>query len=218
MALIVDAYNVLHCTHVLPHPYAMISATDLCQLLEQSRWAGRTIAVVCDGTQKPTEADYEGDVELVYAGSGRDADSLIEKMIAESNAPRDLTVVSNDRRLQKAARRRRARAMTSERFLQLLIKSTDPRKPAADVKPRAIGNTDDWLDTFEIDHHTVDQIEQQIEQETTPPPAQPPEVEKSAKRANTHQPKAPADHKPDTDTDYWLRQFGFEHGDKEDDL
>ena len=214
MALIIDAYNVLHCTHVLPNRYAMISATDLCRLLEQSRWAGRAMAVVCDGVQKPTEADYEGEVELVYAGAGGDADSVIEKMIVESDAPRDLTVVSNDRRIQKAARRRRARSMTSERFLQLLVKSTGSRKPPTDSKPRAIGSTDDWLDTFEIDHHTVDRIEEQVEAETAPPP----ESEPPAKPKPANLPKPPAKHKPDTDTDYWLRQFGFEHGAKEDDL
>jgi predicted RNA-binding protein with PIN domain len=216
MALIIDAYNVLHCTHVLPNRYAMISATDLCRLLEQSRWAGRAMAVVCDGVQKPSEADYEGEVELIYAGSGGDADSVIEKMIVESDAPRDLTVVSNDRRIQKAARRRRARSMTSERFLQLLVKSTANRKPPTDAKPRAIGSTDDWLDTFEIDAHTVDHIEQQVEQETNPAPS-PPTTQSTTPKPDSN-PKPPVEHKPDTDTDYWLRQFGFEQGDKENDL
>jgi len=227
MALIIDAYNVLHCTHVLPARYAMISATDLCRLLEHSRWAGRPIHVVCDGTRKPTEDDYEGPVELIYAGdhpgAGRDADSVIEAIIESSDAPRDLTVVSNDRRLQKAGRRRRARTLTSERFLQLLIKSPAPPRREPD-KPRAIGNTDEWLDAFEIDQQTVEQIEEQIEAQEVEAPAEVdlPATDQGSDAKTRHDssspPPPPAKHKPDTDTDYWLRQFGFAKDESENDL
>lgn len=220
MALIVDAYNVLHCTHVLPSRYAMISATDLCRLLETSRWAGRPMAVVCDGVQKPTEDDYAGPVELIYAGAGGDADSVIERLIAASDAPRDMTVVSNDRRLQKAARRRRARTMTSERFLQQLVSSPKPPRSPGAGKPKQIADTDHWLDAFDIDPQTVEQIREQVEQETAPPPPPPPEVESVDPEQHHPAPKVepPPSHQPKTDTDYWLREFGFERGDGGNDL
>jgi len=215
MALIVDAYNVLHRTHVLPNRYAMISATDLCRLLETSRWAGRPMAVVCDGVRKPTEDDYAGEVELIYAGAGGDADSVIERLIAASDAPRDLTVVSNDRRLQKAARRRRARTLASERFLRQLVRSPKPPPAPGAGKPKQIADTDHWLDAFDIDHQTVEQIRRQVEQQTAPPP----EVESVEPERDRPAPKAdpPPPHQPRTDTDYWLRQFGFADGrDKQD--
>ncbi len=146
MSLIIDAYNVLHCTHTLPERWALMSATDLCRALEQSRWAGSSMAVVCDGKPKPDEGEYTGPVRLIYSGPGKDADSVIEQLIAADHGPRDLTVVSNDRRVIAAARRRRARPMSAEDFLRQLVAdasgdhSTPPR--------RDMGDTDEWMKAF----------------------------------------------------------------------
>jgi hypothetical protein len=51
-----------------------------------------------------------------YASDYTDADALIEQLIAENHVPRSLLVVSSDHRIQRAARRRRAAFIDSDRW------------------------------------------------------------------------------------------------------
>lgn len=209
MGLIVDAYNVLHCSHVLPSSLAMISATDLCRLIDRSRWGGDRTAVVCDGSPKPDEGSYEGGVRLVYSGPGRDADSVIEQLIAEDTSPRDLLVVSNDRRIHKAARKRRCRTMASERFLRLLVRgpSGSRDEAEAEAKSQAMGGTEAWLREFDLEDHTLESIEaEQRERDETP------ECRRRGKRCKP--PEESDDAKTrreasESESEYWLRTFGY---------
>ncbi|MEX0741392.1 MAG: hypothetical protein WD079_01260, partial [Phycisphaeraceae bacterium] len=106
--LMLDAYNVLHCSYVLPDRYAMVDPAGLCEMIRSSGLSARGgnggAVVVCDGAPKPHERsdDGGGGVDLVYAGPGRDADTLLEQMIARDTAPRQMIVVSNDRRIRRA--------------------------------------------------------------------------------------------------------------------
>jgi predicted RNA-binding protein with PIN domain len=53
-------------------------------------------------------------VAIRFAKGYHDADELLEELIAADNAPRRLTVVSSDHRIQRAARKRRATAVDSD--------------------------------------------------------------------------------------------------------
>jgi len=127
--LLVDAYNVLHVTGILPPEVAGPDAPALARLVARSRYGGRGCWLVCDGA--PPGSRRSGGmlrlpapgverVELVYAGPNRDADSLIERLIERDSAPRKLLVVSSDRRILTAARKRKCSAMPSEAFLSHL--------------------------------------------------------------------------------------------------
>lgn len=155
MALIVDAYNVLHCTHTLAEPYATMSATDLCRLLERSSFSRSRMIVVCDGLPKPDEGSYQGTVRLIYSGPGTDADSIIEQLITRDDGPRDLFVASNDRRVIAAARRRRCRPMSAEQFLRMLVESLESPSDAPPPPP-SMGDTEDWLKKFGFDERGKD--------------------------------------------------------------
>lgn len=129
MTLIIDTYNVLGVMGVLPPDLAGLDEDALARLIASSRFAGRKAALICDGVRSRELAGRDGargmrrrvaGVEIVYAGGGKDADSLIERVIAADSAPRRLLVVSSDRRVQKAASRRRAGVMSSEAFLARL--------------------------------------------------------------------------------------------------
>ncbi len=120
--LILDCYNLLHTT--MPQPLAGLDERGLIALLAagQSRRRGRgwgAVRIVCDGVEKPHAPTTlsVSDVELVYAGPGVTADEVIVNMIEADTSPRQLVVVSNDRQIQKAATRRRARAMSCESFI-----------------------------------------------------------------------------------------------------
>jgi predicted RNA-binding protein with PIN domain len=120
MPLIVDCYNVLHAT--MPPSLAGLDEARLCLLLADSPWARQRMVVVCDGVVKPggPATSPQPGVELIYSGPGRSADEVIIRLIDADSAPRRLTVVSDDRELRKAARRRRARDMEAARFIQVL--------------------------------------------------------------------------------------------------
>ncbi len=129
MSVIVDTYNVLGVTGVLPPEVAGLDEETLARAIARSRFAGRRTALICDGVRSRDLEGRDGarglkrrvdGVDIVYAGGGRDADSLIERVIAEDSAPRRLLVVSSDRRVQKAAARRRCGVMSSEAFLRRL--------------------------------------------------------------------------------------------------
>ena len=57
-----------------------------------------------------------------FASQYPDADSLIEELIDQNTAPRRLTVVSSDHRLQRAARRRRAKPMDCDAWYAGVIR------------------------------------------------------------------------------------------------
>jgi len=135
--LLIDCYNVLYTD--MPVELAGLDEDVLCRLLAHTPWARQGIAVVCDGLVKPlglTESPVDS-VQLIYSGHSQSADDVIIEMIDAHTAPRSLWVISSDRQIRKAARRRRCRQMTSDRFIDLLAKST--AKHAEQGKQRGKG-------------------------------------------------------------------------------
>jgi hypothetical protein len=139
---------------------AGLSEASLCALLAQTRWAAGGVTVVCDGSPKPHSLKPGdpalGAVELIFSGAERSADDVIIELIDADSAPRRLTVVSSDRAVRRAARRRKARDLTAEGFLNRLATAgqsgggtTAPGKPGT----ATMGNdqVDRWLDWFGID-------------------------------------------------------------------
>ena len=144
--LILDAYNVLHVTGVLPPHLAGVGVRGLAELIATSRWRSLPCRLVCDGTGekgvgKVAETALPRSIRVIYAGPGRDADTLIENLIDASTSPRRLVIVSSDRRLRAAARRRRCRWLASDAFLETIAhdcapsrtRRGGPRPPEADV-------------------------------------------------------------------------------------
>jgi len=128
--LLIDAYNVLHQSGHAGSDYADIELPELVALLDSSRYAGRAALLVCDGVRPgightAPSVTRIGQARVLYTGAGRDADSEIEAIIAQSAAPRRLLVVSSDKRLRRAARRRRAPSLTSESFMVHLRDDAD---------------------------------------------------------------------------------------------
>lgn len=128
--LLVDVYNVLHVTGVLPPDLAGLDVAELGELIEISRYRNGKTLLVCDGFGAPTVDDREAHaylrgeepgvrdyIGILFAGRGREADSLIEKLLERFGGSRRVTVVSSDGRLRRAAGRAKARHIRSEDFL-----------------------------------------------------------------------------------------------------
>ena len=95
---------------------------------------------------------------MIFAQHHDEADTLIEEMIQRHSAPKQLTVVSSDLRLQTAANRRKAVAVDSENWLDGLNPqkhgiSGDNNSPAIQKDTQGLENID-WAAEFEIDVET----------------------------------------------------------------
>lgn len=126
--ILLDAYNVLHATGILPPDLAGLELRELINLIAESRFGNRSVTLVCDGNRpKNAPERLPAPFVVLFAGAGRSADDLIESLVARSTSPRRLTLVTSDNRLATVARRRGVRIESSERFLELLER--DHRRP-----------------------------------------------------------------------------------------
>ncbi|MEQ9617279.1 MAG: NYN domain-containing protein [Phycisphaerales bacterium] len=128
--LILDTYNALHAIEGLGAEAASLDVPALARLIAASRYAGARCLLVCDGNQGPS-GPIEGapGVDALYAGKGKDADSLIESILATHSAARNALVVSSDRRVQRAAELARGKWIASPAFLAQILKDAETRKP-----------------------------------------------------------------------------------------
>jgi uncharacterized protein len=144
MALIIDGYNLLHAAGIMGQgrgPRSLeLSRLALLNFLAESL-TPREIAhttVVFDAKEAPWGAkntlDHRG-ITVRFASRWPDADCLIEELIAQNFSPRRLTVVSSDHRLQRAAKRRKAKAVDSDVWYGLVVQKRLARRKTKSVVP-----------------------------------------------------------------------------------
>jgi uncharacterized protein len=157
MHLIVDAFNVLHAWATGPDSGGRHEIESLSGLIHSSRYAAGRVSIVCDGAQFPTgKPTIAAPHRVIFAGGGKEADAVIESLISRDSGPRDLLVASSDRRIQRAARKRGSRWLTSEKFLAQIIRDStipDPAPLRPGIAPRAPlapNAVDRWLNEFDI--------------------------------------------------------------------
>ena len=195
MPLIIDAYNVLH--ENMPPPLAGLDTAGLCAALARTAWAKQHITVVCDGQPGPLGLleSPEPAVELIYSGPHQTADAVIIRLIDQHTAPRRLIVVSSDREIRRAARRRRATAWTSPEFLHRLAKALKgPGRQPPDISPQTPlpdAEVQKWLEQFNLDPENHD----------PPPPRR--HRPGPRRRPPGHQPDPPPSDDDDDESRYW---------------
>lgn len=156
---ILDGYNLLHAMGVLQGKVGP-RGLEGARLRLQGLLAGAlgdeaaNVTLVFDAARAPqgsqAEQCYKG-LRILFA-LGQEADDLIETLIAHHATPKNLVVVSSDHRLQDAARRRHAQAMTCEQFLDFLERrrarpASSPSRP--EKKERLTPEeTQRWLEEF----------------------------------------------------------------------
>jgi uncharacterized protein len=152
---LIDGNNLMH---------AMASVgldagrSALCFLLENVLGDRESAVVVFDGPRRSEESlEEDGTSPLDIRFSGRRvADAILIEEIRANSAPRRLTVVSTDREVRTAARRRRCPLVTSEAFAEELRRrkwSLDrPVSPSPEPKEKREGLTEGqtrhWLREF----------------------------------------------------------------------
>src|SRR5215471_1027125 len=166
MSLVIDGYNLLNATGIPsrgkgPGNLERARQALLNTLVESlpPEEVPRTI-VVFDASESPwgvaREQNHRG-IRVMFAAKDDDADSVIEGLIAKESAPKRLTVVSSDHRLQRAAKRRRATAVDSDVWFAQLLRDRAARlqsgsHPTADVPkpegPMSPGEVERWMEEF----------------------------------------------------------------------
>jgi hypothetical protein len=173
MPFIIDAYNVLHVVGVLPPDLAGIEIDDLVRLIERSRFAQEKVQLVCDGSPAMRSGQVSrGRISVRHSGAGRTADSVIIAAIKASTAPRRLTVVSSDREIRRAARKRRCTVMTSEAFLKRLEADVARANSVSDAPSRATSSrararlapreVDRWKAAFGVTDVEVERLSAEV--------------------------------------------------------
>jgi hypothetical protein len=134
----------------------------LCRLLATLVTQGERVRVVFDGPPQEDSSAAEiaaSGVDVQYSAK-RSADEILIELIDADTAPRRLTVVSSDREIRKAARRRRCIVKPSNEFARELLRIVKGRtaresRPPTEPKEKLHGLTDqqtkDWLKEFGIE-------------------------------------------------------------------
>jgi predicted RNA-binding protein with PIN domain len=118
---------------------------------------GVAVSVVFDAARAPrgvpNEVTYQG-IRVLYAKQQQEpADTLIEELIRQDSAPKQLLVVSDDHRLVQAGRRRGCHVMHGEEFLRWLKRQRPKPDPAAEPSEKKHGisaaQAERWFEEFQ---------------------------------------------------------------------
>lgn len=138
MRLLIDGYNVMYTAGVPGRGFGIGKLERgrlgllkfVAESLEPAELA--ETVVVFDGRDAPPglprQIEYCG-MQVRFAPRSLSADDVIEELIQQESAPGRLTVVSSDRRIQQAARRRKAKAIDSQSWYESLCARRRCRAP-----------------------------------------------------------------------------------------
>ena len=216
--LIIDGYNLMHAAGLARDSYAP-GVLERCRLRLLSLVAGlldeqqrERTTIVFDAKDAPaggSRQDMFQGILIEYSPPGQEADDVIELLIRQHSAPKQLLVVSSDHRLHKAARRRRAHARDSDRFLDDCERrarkrsaTTPDLKPDEDLSP---GMLEAWLTAFgDIDPAA---IRAEVAANDPPPRSLEQAVEtQGGSSTDAVAPEPEVVHLGDDETEFWERR------------
>jgi uncharacterized protein len=158
MRYLIDGYNLLHamgllCGKVGPHGLEKARLALLDRLAADHGDGVANVTVVFDASRAPpgvaAEEEYNG-IHIRFALGG-EADDVIEELIRQDTTPQQLTVVSDDHRLQQAGSRRRCSVSGCLDYLDERERRHRRKPPTeAPAKPEHLSNeeTQHWLHEF----------------------------------------------------------------------
>ncbi len=155
MPVLIDGDNLLHAVRGRLADAEQANRASLCKLLASwDRSGRRRITIYFDGVRPDNVGDGSlGVGRLTIRYSNREtADARIIEEIQASSHPRRLLVVSSDREIRAAARRRRAPSMSAPDFVDEVVDDLHreakrrPREPREKFHGLEPGQTDYWLE------------------------------------------------------------------------
>lgn len=174
MRLLIDGYNVLHQSGLLGKGSGGVwlerGRKKLLDLLRNSLEPATLLAthIVFDAYSSSsisTEITSYQEIKVHFSLGYENADELIEKLIREHHAPKSLTVVSSDHRIQRCAKAHRCRVFDSAAWLdglpQRQRRNEDPSRiietPREQAASQGLSNYEVqmWLREFGIAANSV---------------------------------------------------------------
>ena len=154
--VLIDGTNLLWAAKESSGDQEITTEVQLCEYLDRYfAQMGEDGGIVFDGAGPTDKSVFDNvmHMEIYFSGFNKDADTVIEEKILAWTSPRDLTVVSSDRRLRVAATNHGGAALKSELFLDQVHKELSRqkrRRQEPDEKRSGLteGETDKWLDVF----------------------------------------------------------------------
>jgi predicted RNA-binding protein with PIN domain len=141
--LLIDGYNLLHAAGLAKARYGpgelqrrrATLLRKLADLLEPGVLSRTTVVFDARINPPPVRPDPPpGPVTVIFAPRDREADDVVEELLAKHSAPHQVLVVSSDHRLHKAARRRGASPIDSDDFLSEI--EPDEQGPRGALRPQ----------------------------------------------------------------------------------
>jgi predicted RNA-binding protein with PIN domain len=161
MSLLIDGYNFLAASGVFASGPPTLARTreallDFLAGALTPEEAAKTV-IVFDASQAPPGLPHSlthRGLRVRFSPKGQVADDVIEELIRLDSAPKSLTVVSSDHRIQRAAKRRKARAIDSEVFrAELARRKGSQQSRGTDSGHGSLGDANDtqaWLAEFGV--------------------------------------------------------------------
>lgn len=157
MPVLVDGNNLLHTVRACDPQHPPSRASLCLWLAEWGRRKRTRIAIVFDGPRPRGAAAQqigESGISVEFSGAGITADAVIIEKLNQDSAARRLTVISTDRAIARAARRRKAKAERSDEFWQRVVRdlAKPVRRRPREPSEKREGLTDEasraWLAEF----------------------------------------------------------------------
>jgi predicted RNA-binding protein with PIN domain len=162
---IIDGYNLIHALGMIqrnlgPGGLETSRRALLAFLVGSFGEDASRVTIVFDAKAAPPgrarQQGYQG-LHIHFAPKGQSADDWIETLIANDKEPAALVVISNDNRLQNAAKQHKAQAWSDQDLLEYLEKRRVPQKPVESVEdrggPLSADQLQSWLKEFESLEH-----------------------------------------------------------------
>lgn len=164
MRTIIDGYNVMFAAGLMgqtfgPDGFRKVRMRFLNDLATRLGPVESHLTTVVFDAKKvpeglPSQIRHKG-ITVLFAVDNPTADERIEELIREHSDPKRLTVVSTDRQIRGAAKRRKASPVTSDDYLSRIENEARPRKgdvpaPALPEKPTSVSEVESayWAREF----------------------------------------------------------------------
>src|SRR5581483_1858836 len=159
MSLIIDGYNLMHAANIVGRGRGpgylersrLALLNHLAESLDPHEISNTTVVFDAAGAPPglPPTLHHRG-LTVRFARGYGSADELIAEMVKANSAPRRLTVVSSDHQVQRAALRRKARAVDSDVWYaevgqhrqQRAAKTPPPDKPLSPKSTATLSQSD----------------------------------------------------------------------------
>jgi len=170
MSLLVDGYNLIYAANIVgrgigPRGLERARQALLDTLAAALPDAERSRAVIVFDAAAappglPRQFTYQG-MLVRFATGYESADELLEELIVADSAPKRLTVVSSDHRVQRAARKRRAKAVDSDVWFAEL-----QRQRSAGGPPQETSASEETRGTATLSQEEIESLTRDVESES----------------------------------------------------